>query len=62
MMAEMLVNSNAITADQTTHDTVVFENVADQYVKGEDVHLDFTILNNSKIHPDEDRIGLIRVN
>lgn len=43
------------------NDVVVFENVADQYVKGEDVHVDFTILNHSEIHPDEDRIGLIRV-
>jgi hypothetical protein len=43
------------------HDRVVFENVADQYVKGEAVTAFFTILHDVKIYPDEDQIGLLRV-
>jgi hypothetical protein len=43
------------------HDRVVFENVADQYVKGEDVTAFFTILQDIKVNADEDQIGLLRV-
>jgi hypothetical protein len=43
------------------HDRVVFENVADQYVKGEDVPAFFSILQDIKINAEEDRIGLLRV-
>jgi hypothetical protein len=43
------------------HDRVVFENVADQYVKGEAVTAFFTILHDVKVYPDEDQIGLLRV-
>ena len=57
-MSEIIANSNATV----TTDVIVFENVADQYVKDENVQIHFTILNDSKIHPDADRIGLIRVN
>ncbi|UJR32918.1 hypothetical protein I4U23_020379 [Adineta vaga] len=43
------------------HVQVVFENVADQYVKGEDVTAFFTILQDIKVNPNEDQIGLLRV-
>jgi hypothetical protein len=43
------------------HDRVVFENVADQYPKGENVTAFFTILQDIKTDPDADRIGLLRV-
>jgi hypothetical protein len=43
------------------HDRVVFENVADQYVKGEDVTAFFTILQDIKVNAEEDQIGLLRV-
>jgi hypothetical protein len=46
---------------QLQHDRVVFENVPDQYVKGEDVTAFFTVLQDSKINPDEDQIGLLRI-
>ncbi|CAF0914198.1 unnamed protein product [Adineta ricciae] len=42
-------------------DRVVFENVADQYVKGEDVTAFFTVLPDVKINTNEDQIGLLRV-
>ena len=42
-------------------DQVVFENIADQYVKGEDVTVHFTILNTAKINAADDFIGLLRV-
>jgi len=42
-------------------DRVVFENVADQYVKGADVTAFFTILHDIKVNPEEDQIGLLRV-
>ncbi|CAF2265531.1 unnamed protein product [Rotaria magnacalcarata] len=42
-------------------DRVVFENVADQYVKGADVTAYFTILHDIKVNPKEDQIGLLRV-
>lgn len=40
---------------------VVFENVADQYVKGEDVTAFFTTSNGTKVTPTEDQIGILRV-
>jgi hypothetical protein len=46
---------------QQQHDRVVFENVADQYVKGEDITAFFTIHHGIEINPDEDQIGLLRV-
>ncbi|CAM4942623.1 unnamed protein product [Rotaria socialis] len=42
-------------------DRVVFENVADQYVKGADVTAFFTILHDIKVNSEEDQIGLLRV-
>lgn len=45
----------------THHDQVVFENVADQYVKGENVTAHFTILHDIKVNSTEDQIGLLRV-
>jgi len=42
-------------------DRVVFEAVAEQYVKGENVTAFFTILQDVKINSNEDRIGLLRV-
>jgi hypothetical protein len=52
-MANSPVNGN--------QDQVVFENVADQYVKGENVTAYFTILHDTKVNPSEDHIGLLRV-
>lgn len=43
------------------HEQVLFENVPDQYVKGDDVTVFFTILNDIKVNPDDDQIGLSRV-
>jgi hypothetical protein len=43
------------------HDRVVFENVADQYVKGENVPAFFTVLQDIKVNAEEDQIGLLRV-
>ena len=42
-------------------DRVVFENVADQYVKGENVIAFFTISQDIKVNPNADEIGLLRV-
>ncbi|CAF3917010.1 unnamed protein product, partial [Rotaria sp. Silwood1] len=47
--------------ERQQHDQVVFENVADHYIKGEDVIAYFTILNDIKIHSNDDQIGLLRV-
>jgi hypothetical protein len=47
--------------DSTQSEQVLFENVPDQYVKGDDVTVFFTILNDTKVNPDEDQIGLARV-
>ncbi|CAF4973984.1 unnamed protein product, partial [Rotaria sp. Silwood1] len=49
------------TLERVQDDRVVFENVADQYVKGADVTAFFTILHDIKVNPDEDQIGLLRV-
>jgi hypothetical protein len=49
------------THERQHHDQVVFENVADQYVKGEDVTAHFIILNGIQININEDQIGLLRV-
>lgn len=48
-------------AEGQQHARVVFENVADQYQKGEDVTAFFTILQDIKVNPETDRIGLLRV-
>ena len=40
---------------------IIFEDVADQYIKGEDVIVHFSSSTETKINPDEDQIGLIRV-
>jgi hypothetical protein len=53
--------SNVISPVDGNHDQVVFENVADQYVKGENVIAHFTILHDIQVNPDEDQIGLLRV-
>jgi hypothetical protein len=47
--------------EEQRHDQVVFQNVADQYVKGEDVAAFFTISKDITVNPDEDQIGLLRV-
>ena len=49
------------TAEQIHHDQIIFENVADQYVKGEAVTVHLTVLSEGKLDPDHDRVGLIRV-
>ncbi len=43
------------------HDGVSFQNVANQYVKGEEITAFFTISRDTKVNPDGDQIGLIRV-
>jgi hypothetical protein len=43
------------------HDGIVFHDVAEQYVKDQDVTAFFTISHSVKINPDEDQIGLLRV-
>ena len=45
----------------SNYDQVVFENIPDQYVKGEDVIVHFTILNDIMGHQNEFQIGLSRV-
>ncbi len=40
---------------------VVFEDVVEQYVKGRDVTVSFTVSNEIEVNPDEDQIGLTRV-
>ena len=59
-MSEMQ-NSNMISTIDGNQDQVVFENVPDQYVKGEDVTVNFTILHDIMVNPNEDQIGLLRV-
>jgi hypothetical protein len=54
-------NSNEGSPVDGNHDQVVFENVADQYVKGENVTAHFTILHDIKVNSKEDHIGLLRV-
>jgi len=54
-------SSHDVSRERQQEDQVVFENVADQYVKGEDVTSYFTILNDTKANPIEDQIGLLRV-
>jgi hypothetical protein len=54
-------SSHDVSRERQQEDQVVFENVADQYVKGEDVTSYFTILNDTKANPSEDQIGLLRV-
>jgi hypothetical protein len=59
-MSEMQ-NSNMISTIDGNQDQVVFENVPDQYVKGEDVTAHFTILHDITVNSNEDQIGLLRV-
>ena len=47
--------------ERAQQDQVVFENVADQYVKGKNVTGHFTVSLDLNINHNEDRIGLIRV-
>jgi hypothetical protein len=54
-------HSNAISSMDGNHDQVVFENVPDQYVKGENVTAHFTILHDIQVNGNEDQIGLLRV-
>jgi hypothetical protein len=54
-------SSHDVNRERQQEDQVVFENVADQYVKGENVTSYFTILNDTKANPSEDQIGLLRV-
>ena len=49
------------STERQVDDQVVFENVADQYVKGEDVTVFFTILQDIKVNSEEDQVGLLRV-
>ncbi len=61
-MAEANIQrSNSVSTIDGNHDQVVFENVPDQYVKGENVTAHFTILRDIKVDPSEDQIGLLRV-
>jgi hypothetical protein len=54
-------HSNVISTMDENQDQVVFENVPDQYVKGENVTAHFTILHDIQLNANEDQIGLLRV-
>ena len=56
-----LTNSVTHDAAREQQDQVVFENVADQYVKGEDVTVRFIVFNDTVVDPAEHQIGLLRV-
>lgn len=43
------------------YDQVLFNDVADQYIKGQDIIAYFTVLTSQQIDPNRDQIGLIRV-
>jgi hypothetical protein len=60
-MHHSMTNSNIVSPADGNHDQVVFENVPDQYVKGEDVIAHVTILHDIKVDPNEVQIGLLRV-
>ncbi len=47
--------------EQQQQNRVVFDSIADQYVKGEDVTAFFTIPNGIEDVSNEDQIGLLRV-
>lgn len=47
--------------EQIHQEQVLFENIAEEYVKGDDITIFFTIVNDGKINPDADRIGLTRI-
>ena len=49
------------TAECVHYDQIIFENVADQYAKGEAVTVHLTTLPEAKLNTDEDQVGLIRV-
>ena len=50
-----------LNLEQIHQEQVLFENIAEEYVKGDDITVFFTIVNDGKINPDADRIGLTRV-
>ena len=56
-----IVSSSNDKYERQYRDQVVFENVADQYVKGEDVTAQFTIIYDSEVNSNDDQIGLLRV-
>lgn len=45
----------------TQQDQVVFENIPDQYAKGEDVKVQFTTVHDMQTDNTEDQIGILRV-
>lgn len=45
----------------TKHDQVVFENIPDQYAKGEDVKVQFTTVHEISTKENEDQIAILRV-
>ena len=50
-----------LNLEQIHQEQVLFENIAEEYVKGDDITIFFTIVNDGQINPDADRIGLARV-
>lgn len=60
-MSETSYSLNSISSMDASHDQVVFENIPDQYVRGENVIVNFTILHDDKVNLKEDQIGLLRV-
>ena len=60
-MSETAHSLSSLSSMDASHDQVVFENIPDQYVKGENVVAHFTVLHDDKVNPNEDQIGLLRV-
>lgn len=50
-----------LNLEQIHQEQVLFENIAEEYVKGDDITIFFTIVNDGQINPDADRIGLARI-
>ncbi|CAF1411568.1 unnamed protein product [Adineta steineri] len=64
-MSEISIPRSMTHTDEASsheqQDQIVFENVADQYVKGDDVTVHFIISNNIMIDLSDDYIGLLRI-
>ena len=60
-MAETSFSMSSTSSMDGNHDQIVFENIPDQYVKGENVIANFIILRENKVNPNEDQVGLLRV-
>lgn len=50
-----------LNLEQIHREKVLFENIPEEYIQGDDITVFFTVTNDGKINPDADRIGLTRV-